>query len=206
MEDEQMKAMVPEFSITKHMLLFIDSISVFKAIKEDESPDPFDNNGGGGHRTMIRMGPGENGIIYKNFTTKQIQEQTEFADNNYIIDDTIKVQPWKLADETKSILGHPCKKASMKTITGNVVSAWYAEDMPVPAGPENFGGLPGTVLAIDMNNGEVVFTANEIKPAVNIKELSKPISGKHITRAGFKKKIEEILGPAGSGGRRIIRM
>ncbi len=206
MEDEQMKAMVPEFRSTKHLLLFSDSISVYKTVKEEVSPDPFDNNGGGGPRMMIRIGPGENGIIYNNFATKQIAEQTEFADKNYIIDDTIKSQPWKLTDETKTILGHSCKKALMKTFNGNDVTAWYAQDIAVPAGPENFSGLPGTVLGIDMNNGEIVFTAIAIKSGIDRKELIAPKTGKHITRADFQKKMEEVLGPAGPGGRRIMRM
>ncbi len=202
MEDEQMKAMVPEFRTTKHMLTFSDSIAVYKAVKEDESPDPFDNSSGGGPR-LIRIGPGDNGMIYKNFTTKQIAEQTEFADKNYIIDDSIKAQPWKLAEETKTILGHVSKKATMKTVTGNDVSAWYAGDIPTPAGPENFSGLPGAVLAVDVNNGEIVFTAIAIKLTIDRKELAAPKTGKHISRADFQKKMEEILGPAGPGGRRI---
>ena len=46
--DEQMRAMMPEFRTSKHMLLFSDSISVYKAIPEDEAPDPFAGGGGGG--------------------------------------------------------------------------------------------------------------------------------------------------------------
>lgn len=206
LQDEQMKAMVPEFRTTKHLLLFSDSISIYKSVKEDEAPDPFDHNSGGGPRVMIRIGPGENGVLFKNFATKQIEEQTEFADKNYIIDDTIRIQPWKLTGETKVIATHTCKKASMKTLSGNDVTAWYTEDIITPAGPENFGALPGVILAIDVNNGEVVFTAIEIKPDVDNKELAEPKTGKHISRPDFQKKMDEVLGPAGPGGRRIMRM
>ncbi len=31
-QDEQMKAMIPEFRTSKHMLLFSDSISVYKMV------------------------------------------------------------------------------------------------------------------------------------------------------------------------------
>lgn len=206
MQDEQMKAMVPEFRTTKHVLLFSDSISVYKSIKEDEAPDPFDHNGGGGPRIMIRIGPGENGVFYKNFSTKRIEEQTELADKNYIIDDTIKAQPWKLSDETRMIAKHTCKKATMKTMTGNEVTAWYADDIPTPAGPENFGSLSGLILAVDVNDGEVVFTAIDINQHVDSKELLEPKTGKHISRAEFQKKMDEVFGPAGPGGRRMMRM
>ena len=205
MEDEQMKAMVPQFRTTKHVLLFSDSISVYKEVKEEEAPDPFEQ-GNGGARIMIRMGPGENSIIYKNFAKQQIEEQTEFADKNYIIDDTIHASPWKLTDETKIILGHNCKKALLTTKNNSNVIAWYAEDILTPAGPENFGGLPGAVLAIDVNDGEIVFTSATIDKKVNSKDLAEPKDGKHITRADFQKTMDEILGPPGPGGRRMIRM
>jgi GLPGLI family protein len=204
MDDEQTKAMLPQFRTSRHLLMFSDSISVYKVVPEDEAPDPFDN--GSGPRMMIRMGPGENGVLYRNFTRQEIKEQTEFADKKYIIDDTIRIQPWKLAEDTKVILGRTCKKATMTTPTGNEIIAWYAEDLATPAGPENYGGLPGAVLGIDMNKGEIVLTAIEIKSKINSKELAEPKDGKHITRADFQKKIEEVLGPAGPGGRRMIRM
>lgn len=205
MQDEQMKAMVPEFRLSKHMLVFSDNVSVYKAMKQEDAPDPFEGNNGGG-RMMIRIGPGENGVLFKNFATSQIHEQTEFADKTYIIDDTIRTQPWKLASETKQILGHNCKKAVMKTATGNEVVAWYAEDISSPIGPENYSGLPGAVLSVDVNNGEIVFTASSLKAEADKKELSEPKTGKHISRVEFQKKMDEILGPVGAGGRRIIRM
>src|ERR1700741_630120 len=111
MQDEQMKAMVPQFRTDKQELFFKKNISVYKAVAEDEAPDPFDNGSGG--RIMIKIGgPGEGGVLYKNFTTQQFFEQTSLGDKDYIIDDTIKSQPWKLADSTKTILGHSCKKAT----------------------------------------------------------------------------------------------
>ena len=204
MQDEQMKAMIPQFRTTKHVLLFVDSISVYKPAAEDEAPDPFESPGN--RRVMIRMGPGENGVLYKNFAKHQIAEQTEFAEKNYIIDDTIRPQPWKLSAETKEFLGYTCKKATMTTPAGNTVTAWYTEALITPAGPENFGGLPGAILAIDSNNGEVVFTAIEIQKKLSKKDLAEPKDGKHVTRQEFQKKMEEVLGPPGPGGRRMTRM
>ena len=54
----------------------------------------------------------------------------------------------------------------MRTERGSDVVAWYAEDIASPAGPETFGGLPGAVLAMDINNGEMIYTAVEINPAL----------------------------------------
>jgi len=205
MQDEQMKAMVPQFRTDKQQLFFKNNISVYKAIAEDEAPDPFDNGSGG--RIMIKIGgPGDGGVLYKDFSTQQFFEQTSLADKDYVIDDTVKPQAWKLADESKTILGHTCKKATVKTLMGSDVVAWYTEDIPVPIGPENFNGLPGAILLMDVNNGEIVFTAVEIKKDANEKEMKIPNTGKHLTRAEFEKKMDELFGPPTPDGRRVIRM
>ncbi|CAN5149619.1 GLPGLI family protein [soil metagenome] len=205
MEDEQMKAMVPQFQTTKNELIFSDSVSVYKAIAEDKAPDPFDDGNGG--RIMIKIGgPGDNAVLYKNYTNQKFLEQTELADKDYVIDDTIKAQPWKLSDETKTVLGHVCKKATMKTERGNNVIAWYTEDIPAPVGPETFAGLPGAILLADVNNAEMVYAATEIKNELDSKELQEPSKGKHISRADFQKKLDDMFGPATPDGRRMIKV
>ena len=203
MQDEQMKAMVPQFQTAKSQLIFNGSVSVYKALPEDNAPDPFDN--GGGNRIMIKIGgPGDNAVLYKNYSNQKFVEQTELADKEYIIDDTIDISSWKLSDETKTVLNHVCKKATMKTERGSDVTAWYAEDIPSPVGPDTFGGLPGAILLMDINNAEMVYAATEFKNEADSKELSEPSKGKHLTRAEFDKKLDEMFGPATPDGRRII--
>ena len=203
MQDAQMKAMVPQFQTSKSELIFSDNISVYKALLEDNAPDPFNN--GGGNVVMIKIGgPGENVVLYKNYSNQKFIEQTELADKPYIIDDTIKASSWKLSDETKTVMNHPCKKATMKTERGSDVTAWYTEDIPSPVGPDRFGGLPGAILLADINNGEMVYTATEFNNQADDKELQEPSKGKHITRTDFDKKLDEMFGPATPDGRRII--
>jgi GLPGLI family protein len=203
MQDEQMKAMVPQFQTAKNELVFKNNISVYKPLEEDNAPDPF--NDGKGGMIMIKIGgPGENGILYKDYSNQKLLEQTELADKDYIIDDTIKTQQWKLSDETRTVLNHVCKKATTKTERGSEATAWYTEDIPVPVGPDRFGGLPGAILLVDINNAEMVFTAQEFKNDADDKELTEPLKGKHITRVDFDKKLDELFGPATPDGKRII--
>ena len=90
MQDAQMKAMVPQFQTAKSELIFSDNISVYKALPEENAPDPFNN--GGGNVVMIKIGgPGEDAVLYKNYSSQKFLEQTELADKPYIIDDTVKV-------------------------------------------------------------------------------------------------------------------
>ena len=48
-----------------------------------------------------------------------------------------------------------------------IISAWIAMDIPVPAGPEFQGQLPGLILGLDINNGQIVYNAVEISAKIN---------------------------------------
>jgi GLPGLI family protein len=65
--------------------------------------------------------------------------------------------------------------------------AWYTNDIITPAGPENYGLLPGLILEIDVDNGTTVFKATEVKASLNKKELKEPTKGKIIGRKEFQK-------------------
>lgn len=199
--DPQMKAMVPEFRTSKHQLLFSDSISVYKAVPEDNTPDPFANSGGG---TVISFRT-DNSEQYRNFSQAKAVESRELGAKTYLIEDTIKQLGWKISDETKTILNHTCKKAIRQNERGQTIEAWYAKSIPTPAGPEAFASLPGAVLAVNINDGEIVFNAVSINETVNKKEIKEPVKGKKITRAEYMKLMQDMMGNPGPGGR-VIRI
>jgi GLPGLI family protein len=217
LKDEQMKAMIPEFRTSKQQLVFSDSTSVYTTVPEETGPDPFEGGGGpggpggpgGGPRMMFGGMAGQNNVLYTNFSNLKIIEQAELGEKTYLIQDTVKAQPWKLSDETKTVLKYTCKKATLKTPRGQDVVAWYTEAIATPAGPENFSGLPGAVLLADINNGEILITALEVTTKADKKELKEPAKGKAITRTEFSKRMQEMFnnrGMGGPGGPRTIRI
>src|SRR5579859_295507 len=118
LQDDQMKAMVPQFQTAAYELLFKDSISIYKVVPKDEAPDPFDNNAGGNHIIMRFGGPGDDGVFYRDYGSGRLLEEASLADKKYIITDTLRQEPWKLSTDTATILSHPCKKATMTTPRG----------------------------------------------------------------------------------------
>ncbi len=54
---------------------------------------------------------------------------------------------WTLTDETQTILGHKCQKATCR-FRGRDFEAWFAPDVPIKGGPWKFGGLPGCILKV----------------------------------------------------------
>lgn len=116
--NDQMRAMIPEFRISKHLLIFSDSISVYRMIPENEAPDPFAGGagaGGGNIRMSFTMSSGsDGGDLYKNFTQHKSILSSELAGKSYLVVDSITQQPWKLTNETRQILGYTCLKATRK--------------------------------------------------------------------------------------------
>ena len=189
MQDEQMKAMVPQFRTSKYELNFADNQSMYKI--QEEEPDITENAGNGG--IVMKFG-GANSEYYKNFNTQKQVEKRELGDKDYIIEDTLHHTTWKLMDTTKIILSYTCKKASGKTERGSDVEAWYTEDIPVSSGPETFNGLPGMILQIDINNEEFVTTAISIEKSADKKELKEPAKGKKTTPEEYAAKMKELFG------------
>ena len=168
MQDEQMKAMIPQFRTSKYELNFADNQSMYKM--QEEEPDITGNTGNGG--IVMKFG-GANSEYYKNFTTQKQVEKRELGDKDYIIEDTLHHTAWKLMDTTKTILGYTCKKASGKTERGSDVEVWYTEDIPVSSGPETFNGLPGMILQLDINKEEFVTTAISIEKFADKKRIER---------------------------------
>jgi GLPGLI family protein len=147
---------------------------------------------------------------------------------SYIIADSIKKLSWKVAGETKVILGHNCMKATAQRMqesfrmtmdngeakrekvmdTMNIV-AWFTNEIPGSFGPDTYQGqLPGTILEIDVNNGRNSFKAIEISPKVDIAKIKEPSKGKKVTAEEFAKEREKLMqemmqNGGGPGGMRI---
>ncbi len=189
-DNQQLRSMMPQFRTAKFELQFADNQSLFKAVEQEQ--DMTEQNNGG---VVIRMGAGAENEYYKNFTTQKAVEKRELMEEVYLVEDSIHSLKWKLEDgETKNILGYLCKKATGKTERGSDIVAWYTEDIPVASGPEQFNGLPGMILGIDANKGEIVFTATIIDKKAEKKNIKAPTSGKKISNTDFAKKQKELMG------------
>lgn len=216
---QEMKAMVPEFRTTKMQLFFNGEESLYKPVIEDEE-EQF--SGSGGVRMSFRMPKTE---TYTNSSTSIIFSLQELMGKKYLITDTVKMSPWKLGTETKDIMGYTCRMAyftqtqeitamrvengtptpEKRTITQEI-TAWYTDQIRPSLGPERYNTLPGTVLALDVNNGERVIVARNIEMRELKKdELKVPDAGTKVTQAEFRKIQEEQMEKMRANGRTFIR-
>jgi len=220
--------MIPKERKDKFELFFTEGKSLWQPVEDDgQSDETAFGDAGGGMRMVIRM-PGSNDIVFHNVTDSKKVEQRELAEKNYIITDSIRKLNWKVASETKAILGHNCMKATSQRMqesfrmtmdngeakrekvmdTLNIV-AWFTNEIPGSFGPDMYQGqLPGTILEIDVNNGRTSYKAIEISPKVDVAKIKEPSKGKKATPEEFAKEREKMMqemmqNGGGPGGMRI---
>jgi GLPGLI family protein len=197
----EMKNMIPEFRISKQQLFFNNNESLYKPVEEDEDEDIEGESGG--MRIRFKMPQVE---IYSNQETAQRVTQQEFMGKMYLIEDTLKLSPWKFGTETKTIMGYECRQASFyNEERKQEVVAWYTMELRAFLGPEIFNTLPGAVLQVDINSGERVMTAKSLDArALKKNELKIPKEGTKTTRAEFRKMTEQQMEKMRTNGANVI--
>lgn len=184
-EDRQeLKAMIPQYNTQHFQLFFNPSKSLYK-VKPEEDPT---------QRRGMRMMMGAAGAEV--FVDRPSQVRTTFQNlmgRNYLIADTLGIIPWKFGREQMEIAGYVCIMAwYTDTVANQEITAWFTSQLPPFMGPDRFTTLPGTVLAVDINNGEQVWVARNIEARqVAESELIKPSRGEAITRTDFEKLARE---------------
>ncbi len=199
---------MPKTRTDNFVLIFGDNKSLWKQAEkemEDEAP-------GGGMQIMM-FGGGNDDVLYFDFAEGKRVEQKEMFEKKFIIDDSLGALKWKITGETKTILNHPCMKATATQISsrttmnmnnGNmerkqvedtsVIVAWFASDIPVPAGPAEYQGkLPGLILEMDVANGRQTFVATEISPKADLTLIKAPTGKKHYTREEYRKEVAKMM-------------
>jgi GLPGLI family protein len=209
---EEMQRMVPKNRTDKFELNFANNQSIWRQAEQDNDDETALGGDGGGMQIRMTVA-GSNDVLYDNFETMKKVEQRELFDKKFIIDDSIKPLKWKMTGETKTILNHNCMKATttqisqksqMKMTDGKMerievtdtsaIVAWFASDIPVPAGPGEYQGqLPGLILEMDVSNGRQVFTVLEINPKADVASIKEPTGKKHYTSEEFKAEREKMM-------------
>jgi GLPGLI family protein len=202
-ERQEMKSMMPEFRTHQDQLYFNANESLYKPIEEEEDDD--DQEHGGGVRMRIQRPQSETYVNQEQSRRVLLQE---FMGKKYLIEDSLKLMPWKFGPETKEVKGYLCRQASFynEERKQNVV-AWYTDKLRPFLGPENFNTLPGAVLEVNINDGERIITAKniELRP-LKKNEMKIPSGGTKTTEAAFRKMVnEQMERMRANGGNIIIR-
>jgi GLPGLI family protein len=189
----EMLKQMPKFVSDVYELKFTNNKSVYKLAKENPT----------NRYMMWGSKPVDTDAIIQDLQNANTSAQKEIFENTYVIKDSIRNLEWKIADETREIAGFECRKAVTKICDSVYVVAFYTDQIPVSAGPESFGGLPGMILGLAVPRLYTTWFATKVElteptPA----DLNPKQKGKQVTRAQLTAELSKGLKEWGKDGAR----
>lgn len=140
--------------------------------------------GGGG-------GPGDAVAgAFTNLSDGSYVEVREFLGRTFRIPEARPSFAWKLTGEAASFLGYPVYQAIAKQ-DSTTIEAWFTPEIPVSAGPAQYGGLPGLILTLAVDSNRVVYTATAVDTTAAAGKVTAPSDGSKVTRAEYDKIVAE---------------
>lgn len=138
-----------------------------------------------GNRYKRAFGAQEHDFIYRNFDEGKIALTKTIRGKQFLISQVTETGQWKMTNEEKIIVGYTCKKA-IKYDGDKKIIAWYASEILVASGPSMYSKLPGLILEVNSNNGEIIITAENVELSSKYnKEIVAPTKGKKVTLQKF---------------------
>ncbi|MFS0489220.1 GLPGLI family protein [Leadbetterella byssophila] len=134
--------------------------------------------------------------VWRDFTKNTVKETQLIAGKVYQVEDSLYTYPWKIKSEIKEVAGYLCMLATTFDPQRNVeIQAWFTTDIPVGVGPDDFLGLPGAILEVDVDNGTIVFQATKVSldPNQSLPPLPKKTKGKIIRRTDYLAALDKYI-------------
>jgi len=129
---------------------------------------------------------------YSNNTDGTLVEEFEFMGRAFRIAGTRPAYEWRLVAEQSEFMGYMVQKAETEH-DGRTIEAWFTPQVPISAGPGQFGGLPGLILVLSVNRGEELYSATSIDLGKLENEIAPPEAGDEISREEYEQIVEEKL-------------
>ncbi len=108
------------------------------------------------------------------------------AMDDIMYEETLPAIDWELQDSVANICGYQCRSARA-TFRGRSYFVFYAEDIPVSAGPWKLRGLPGLILHADVDDGKFVLHASQVGPSTGESILWQKYPYAKVSRGQYMK-------------------
>lgn len=195
-EMKHMAEQFPSQNTSLRHLFFDGAVSLMKNAPQEKQDVQLESESGGMRFRMMTNRPDDE--IYTHFDAERRVEKRDFLGRTFLIEDGLPELAWRLTDERSEFLGYLCQKA-VTTRDSVAVEAWFTPEIPVPAGPGPYGGLPGLILVLTEDEGRRTFVAREVslEPLAD-GTIQVPSKGKEVTREEFEAVVEEKMKEMGA--------
>ena len=181
------------------LVLFNESASLMTPAPNPEEEEAPVSGRGMGLATRMKMGSSNRADqevlleAYVRYEDGMMAETRDFMTKKFLLTGTRPAFEWKLTGEQSEFLGYPVQQA-MAVHDSSTIEAWFTPEIPVPAGPGPFGGLPGMILSVSVDDGQTLYSATEIKlDPVDAAAIKAPEDGEEVSSEEYEKIVAEKL-------------
>lgn len=192
--------MLPKERTSYKALYFNEDAALYENTKLDSEEAASHMEEVDGMQVQIQMVEPEN-KTYISFNDKELIEQREFMTRMFLIKSELKGIDWKITGKQKQILDYQCTEAVCKNSKDEEVIAYFCPQIPVSAGPDTLGQLPGMIMEVSMNDGKSIITAMQFDDEQLEKgSLKKPKKGKKVSAEEYNAIVAEKMKEMGAEG------
>jgi GLPGLI family protein len=181
---EQYKKTQPQFRVLKSTLAFDNDKTLFTPLPPENAPGSFFN----------LPSTDQNNTIYTDLGMHAITEQKAVFEETFLVKDSVRKIKWKITDETREIAGYTCRRANGLMMDSIYVVAFFANQIPIPGGPESFGGLPGMILEVALPHENIIWRATKVIEAAGPEvSISPPKKGKIVNNKQLFETLKDVF-------------
>jgi GLPGLI family protein len=193
---EAIKKSTPKTNSTFYDLYFNEEKSLYKPGKEvvgaQKPPEWI-------------IGQAIDNIVFNDLTNQTTTTQKNVFENTYLIKDSLKTLKWKITNDTRTIAGFECRKATTVMMDSVFVVAFFTEQILSNSGPEGFNGLPGMILGIAIPRLHATWYATKLE-LIEVKEadITAPKKGKAVNYSQLSEQLAPLMKRWGSYANRYM--
>lgn len=212
--DEFKKDFIKNMGKTEEfVLIYSNGKSIFKVKeqpkKEEEQEEELNVGQSNTKFSFKFLRKAMNAAMYKDHEKNQTIKQENILDKQFLISDSLHTLDWQITNKIKTFGDLKCREVTssgFRMMKKQKITACYTEDIPINEGPDDYYGLPG--LVVDVQIGPINIAMKEIKTIKEDTEINAPTEGQKITKAEFDKLMEDYAKQNinGNGKQQIIRL
>ncbi|MXW19026.1 MAG: GLPGLI family protein [Gemmatimonadetes bacterium] len=157
-----------------------------------------DRRGGGRFGFGFRpgMGPDQASTLqaaYVDYGEGTLVEGRRFLGRDFRVTRERPSYGWRIGVEQAEHLGYTVMRATAEH-DSTTVEAWFTPQIPVPGGPASYGGLPGMILVLSLNDGQTQYQATEVAlTELEAGLIGPPEEGDEVSYEEFEQLVKERL-------------
>ncbi len=194
MEGIDLSGMLPDKQSFDKVLTFSGKKSLYCDAEDGRENEDTEFTSDDGSFQIVLSTDDSEQILHTDLEKKKIIHQQGFMGKSFVVTSEVSAPKWKIGADRIKYLGYECVKATQENDQGEEVVVWYTPEIPVSVGPDYFSQLPGAILMVSINNGDLEIKATAVKlEGVDTSIIKAPKDGKKVTQEEFLKIQEEKI-------------